>query len=414
LVSATVVQADDGGFFVAVNQVTPAPAVPGNDDCWVLKVDGDLNLVWQRVIGASGDDYPQGILTTDDGGCVVIGYFMQIDVNGVAILTGFWIEKLDAAGTTEWQSILGDGSAWAYGADRTADGGYVLVGATRASNPLVTGHHGDEDLWVVKVSATGQLQWQRCYGGSNKDVARAVEQTSDGGYIVVGASWSYDGDVSEPLGTGVAWVIKLDATGVLQWENKVGGSYLEEALGVTEDDGGYVVCGAANSIDGDVSNFYGGLNDAWVFKLDGSGGLLWERNFGGTYGEVFRNIERHADGSFILAGYTESIDIDVQGQHGMLDTWVVKLASDDVGVGEAGVPSFTLTPHPSDGLVRIEVPAAFSQASISVIDAAGRVVLDETMTGTSRMLDIRGRAPGAYLLTLRSTSGIHTERLLLE
>src|SRR5690606_22580887 len=101
----------------------------------------------------------------------------------------------------------------AWSIEQTLDGGYIVAADTRSSDGDVSGNHGYSDYWVVKLDAFGTIQWQRCLGGSASDHSSAIRQTSDGGYVVVGGSASTDGDVSCNQGGMDIWVVKLDAAG---------------------------------------------------------------------------------------------------------------------------------------------------------------------------------------------------------
>jgi hypothetical protein len=124
------------------------------------------------------------------------------------------------------------------------------------------------DFWVVKLNADGEIAWQKMLGGSQNDWGRAVEQTSDGGYVVAGDSSSNDGDVSENHGIQDFWVVKLNADGALDWQKSLGGSSIDKAYDISETkDGGYIIVGTSNSSNGDISERKHKAADAWVVKL---------------------------------------------------------------------------------------------------------------------------------------------------
>ena len=177
------------------------------------------------------------------------------------------------------------------------------------------------------------MQWQKAYGGSFTENAFNIQLTNDGGYIVAGYANSSDGDVSGNHGAGYdAWLVKLNSTGLIQWQKCYGGSQNEAAYFIQlTSDGGYVVAGSARSSDGDlVCN--AGMQDAWAFKITGNGDLEWQKDFGGLDIDEAYCIQPLSDGSFITAGYANSSDIS--GYHaptanflvGFSDFWVVKLS----------------------------------------------------------------------------------------
>ncbi|MBK6542076.1 MAG: hypothetical protein IPG10_12535 [Flavobacteriales bacterium] len=190
----------------------------------------------------------------------------------------------------------------------------------------VTGNHGISDLWVVKLDSAGGIEWQRNLGGTSTDVGYAARQTLDSGYVVLGWTFSSDGDVIGNHGIVDVWVLRLDANGVVQWQKCLGGSQWEMGRSILQTaDGGFLVYAETESNDGDVSGYIGGGSDNWVVKLDPQGTMLWEKCLGGSASEWAGGITQATDGSYILAGYTYSNDSMVSGNHGFSDTWVAKL-----------------------------------------------------------------------------------------
>ena len=183
---------------------------------------------------------------------------------------------------------------------------------------------------LAAVGAAGEIQapaieWERSYGGSSGDFARAIQQTADGGYIVVGFSHSQDGDVTENHGKFDFWIVKLNLKGNIVWQKSLGGSRADTAHSVQQTtDGGYIVAGYSNSDDGDVSG-HRGMYDYWVIKLDAEGNLIWQRTLGGKGMDMATSVQQTKDGGYIAIGFSYSDDGDVSGNHGDSDYWVVKL-----------------------------------------------------------------------------------------
>ena len=302
------------------------------DDMWLVKLDATGGVVWQTCLGGTGVENGYSLHGTSDGGYIACGLSSTAD-GDVTEFAGFsdaWAVKVDASGALQWQHSFG-GTELDLATDigPTDDGGYLMVGYTLSVDGDVTGNHGQYDAWVVKMSSTGTLQWQKCLGGSFDDAAWAFEQTSDGGYIVSGSTRSNDGDVSGNHGQGDAWVVKLDAGGTLQWQRTLGGSDIDHASDILQTiDGGYVMVGSTSSNDGDVSALHGFV-DVWVVKLDASGNIEWEHTYGGT-GEEVGNSVQLLNGGYVVGGWTYSIDGDVTGLHNTgspdaTDVWLIGL-----------------------------------------------------------------------------------------
>ncbi len=190
--------------------------------------------------------------------------------------------KLTESGAIQWKKAYGgSNNDWPYSIQQTNDGGYIMTGFTMSNNGDVFGNHGDRDCWVVKLNGTGAIQWQKSLGGSGPDEGWSVKQTSDGGYIVAGGSASNNGDVIGNHGYYDVWVVKLSGTGAIQWQKSLGGSNTDNAKCIIQTlDGGYIVVGGeTESNDGDVSVNYGNP-DFWIVKLDGNGSIEWEKSLG--------------------------------------------------------------------------------------------------------------------------------------
>ena len=248
-------------------------------------------------------------------------------------LFSFWIllflfAQISFAQNIEWQkSFGGDSTDYANDIQQTKDGGYIMAGSSRSIEGDVTGNHGSSDAWIVKLDSSGNLAWQKCLGGSGWDEANAIQQTTDGGYVVAGFSSSIDGDVTGNHGSADYWVVKLTANGTLTWQKSLGGSNQDVAYSIQQTtDGGYIVAGWSSSLDGEVTGNHGS-DDYWIVKLDSSGNLSWQKCLGGSDDEEAYSIQQTTDGGYIVAGYSYSTDGEVTGNHGGGDMWIVKLAA---------------------------------------------------------------------------------------
>ncbi len=325
----------DGGYITAGYSDSNDGDVAGNHgglDYWVVKTDVAGNISWQKSLGGSGQDIPYAIQQTGDGGYIVAGSTTSNDgdVSGNHGNDDYWVVKLDASGNIVWQKTLGgSGTDDAKYIQQTSDGGYIVAGVSTSLNGDVTGNHGtgvDMDYWVVRLDGSGNIIWQKSLGGPGADYSSCVQQTSDGGYIVAGSSYSKTGDVSGNHNGYDYWVVKLGGSGNIVWQKSLGGSDDDNAYSIQPTaDGGYVVAGVAKSMDGDVSGSHG--IDAWTVKLDGSGNIVWQKALGGTGTDVANAIQQTSDGGYIVAGYTSSTDGDVTSNYGVVDYWVVKLNS---------------------------------------------------------------------------------------
>jgi hypothetical protein len=212
-------------------------------------------------------------------------------------------------------------------------------------------------------------------------------------------------------------VVKLDESGIIQWQRSLGGSDFERAKSVLQtSDGGYIVAGHSKSTDGDVVGNHGAL-DYWVVKLHGNGILLWQKCLGGSGHDEAYSILQTSNGGYIVAGYSESTDGDVTGHHGFRDSWVVKLGS-STGTEDPGdmVAGLTIYPNPAGREVRLAIQGrAFKMQCASVTDMLGRTVLNFGPNPLNQKLDVSTLPNGLYTVTASLPDGeVLRQRLLVQ
>ena len=295
----SVQQTSDGGYIVAGRTSSFSSSLT-IINFWVLKLDSSGSVSWQKVYSGSFS-YANSIEQTSDGGYVVAGVTALPGVSRAV-----WVLKLDSSGGILWQNAYqrpgGFGEEVANSVQETSDGGYIVAGAT-AVNGL------GENFWVLKLDSSGNIQWQNTYGApfNEDDVANSVQETSDGGYVVAGFMHSLPFNCPCPTR---AWIIKLDPTGNPVWQNTYGGlSIDDEANSVQQtSDNGYIVAGSTRP-------------DFWVFKLDLSGNILWQRIYRGPRGGAATSLQQTSDGGYVVAGITFSFGLPSGG------AWLLNLDS---------------------------------------------------------------------------------------
>ena len=293
--------------------------------------DTNPSIQWQRSMGGTSVERANAIKPTSDGGYITVGYTWSNngDVSGNHGSTDFWVVKLAANGVIQWQKCLGgSNNEVAYSVCQTFDGGYMVAGNTLSNNGDVTGYHSSYDCWITKLSPAGALQWQKCLGGTLQDYAQCIIQTSDSGYALAGYSNSVDADVSGNHGGMDFWVVRLNASGDTLWTKSLGGPGNDYGNSIVQStNGSFIVAGYATSGGGQVSGYRGGAGDFWVVKLSSTGSVVWKNCYGGSLQDNACSVKQTRDGGYILAGNSNSINYDVSGTHGFQDFWVIKLSS---------------------------------------------------------------------------------------
>jgi hypothetical protein len=304
----------------------------GWNDYWIFRMDSTGKLKNSKALGGNGNDVGRCVIEDSDGNFILVGSASSSSNGDVPSTNGamdYWVVKMDANFNIIKSKTIGktyDDDALSL--QQTSDGGYIVVGRTA----LASGGYAGHDYGVIKFDNDLDIEWQKSLGGDDNDYANSVCETSDGGFVIAGQSASNNGQVKNAHGGWDCWIVKLSSNGSILWENALGGSGDDIANSIQETtDGGLIVLGASAVANGDVTTNYGAY-DYWVFKLSSTGSLLWEKTMGGRYKDVGREIHKTEDGGYILTGHSESDDYFLENAHGLADHWIVKLTFPPVAV----------------------------------------------------------------------------------
>ncbi len=256
-------------------------------DYWILKLNSTGAIQWQKVIGGIRDDNMQSIVATSDGGFIAGGYYNgntmgeagQMDISDtVRGGNDYWVAKFDAAGTIQWEKLIGGNrSDMLDNIIQTSDGGYLLAGGSESeisgdkTEDLMS--NNTKDYWIVKLNSTGDIEWDKVYGGTGIDELPVAVETADGGYVIAGESNSranaqFTNKLTEKPDRHI-WMLKLDHAGDKVWEKSIGTDSVDKFGGfMATPDGGYIVGGyTVSGITGDKTDTSRGGRDFWVIKL---------------------------------------------------------------------------------------------------------------------------------------------------
>jgi predicted secreted protein len=283
----SLIQTTDGGYAI-VGETQAWKHDCG--DVWLLKLDSQGNLLWDKTYGGSGFDGARSLIQTKEGGYAVAGYIQSKGAGRI----DFWLLKLDSRGNLLWDKTFGGSEDdCARSLIQTKDGGYAVAGYTKSYGA------GGRDVWLLKLDSRGNRLWDRTCGGSGLDQAHSLIQTKDGGYAVAGVNSSKGAAGSD------VWLIKLDNQGNKVWDKTYGGSKGDVAYSLIQTtDGGYTVAGYTYSKGA-------GGGDFWLLKLDSRGNRLWDKTYGGSKGDVAYSLIQTAG--------------DKKRGANNQDVWVIKL-----------------------------------------------------------------------------------------
>jgi len=278
--ASSVQQTTDGGYIVA-GQTSSIGA--GNGDVYLIKTDSAGNAVWAKTFGGANSDYAQSVRQTSDGGFIVAGQSSSFGAGNGDV----YLIKTDSAGNAVWTKTFGGGNGdYAFSVQQTSDGGYVVAGGTFSYGA------GNSDVYLIKTDSAGNAVWEKTFGGTNGDWAFSVQQTSDGGYIVAG---SFGG-----VGDG-AYLIKTDSAGNAIWTKTFGGTSGSQFRAVQQtSDGGFIAAGS-------IATLSPGNQDVYLVRTDSAGNVVWTNTFGGTANDLAYSVQQTSDGGFIIAGENQSI-----------------------------------------------------------------------------------------------------------
>jgi hypothetical protein len=390
-------QTTEGGYVIVGN----TGSIDTLGDAWLVKTDANGDTTWTRTYGGAQTDYAWMAEQTRDGGFVVIGNTASFGAGGYDI----WLIKADSGGDTAWTKTFGGaGDDEGYCVQQTTDGGYVVAGTTTSFGL------GNQRIWLIKTDSMGDTLWTRAFGEDSLDFAGSVQQTADSGYFVAGYKWPWSAESIS------VYLVKIDARGDTLWTRTIGGpgGFAEGLSGQQVKDGGYVVVGACAT----------GRPDVYLVRTNANGDTLWTRTFGGPDFDVGYSVQQTADDGYVIAGQTYSFGA------GASDFYLIKtdengnlaVAEPKSGPSRKPVLSLSCEPNPfrSSTALRLTTGSLDHSAThLRIYDAQGRLVRTlATSQAKQTMWDGRNDAgqllPSGTYMVRCDVAGTHaTTRLVL-
>ncbi len=381
----SVQQTSDGGYIIAAS------------DASLIKTDVNGDTMWTKTFGEN--DWCSDVQQTIDDGYIITGIrgLWGAEDRGDVLLI-----KTNANGDTMWTKIFGGSSGdWGSAVQQTTDGGYIITGSTDSFG-------AGGDVWLIKTDANGDTMWTKTFGGSNGDGSSAVQQTTDDGYIITGTTGSFG------AGDGDVWLIKTDANGDTMWTKTFGGTKDDEGVSVQQTtDGGYIIVGSTES-------FGAGGVDVWLIKTDTNGDEIWSKTFGGSEGDVGNDVQQTTDGGYIITGSTSSFSA------GGADIWLIKVDADPpLGIENpsAYINNYYLynnypNPFNPTTTIRFDLPKS-SFVTLKIFDTLGREIttlINEKRPAGEYTVEWNGKGlpSGIYLYCLKAGEFTETRKLILQ
>jgi hypothetical protein len=310
----SVVQTSDGGYAIAGSTVSFGA---GGYDIYLVKTDPAGNMQWNQTYGGGGTDLGYSMAQSSDGGFVIAGVTGSFVSN--PNFYDVYLVKTNASGAMQWNQTYG-GARDDFGMSvvKTSDGGYAIAGYTDSFGSSNT------NVYLVKVDANGNLQWNQTYGGTNNEEGRSIVQTTDGGYAIAGDSFIFMATSSD------VYLVKVDANGNLQWNQTYGGANTDYGYSVIQtSEGGYAIAGT-------TASFGTGYYEAYLVKTDATGNMQWNQTYGGAGSVNGVSVVQTSEGGYALAGYASSFGSSSN------DVYLVK-TDVELGLSQTGQTANTLT-----------------------------------------------------------------------
>jgi S-layer homology domain len=287
--SPAVLENADGTFIIAATAISFGN---GSQDIWVIKLNATGNILWQKIYQTTSNEVAVSIAQDATGGYLIGGAVFSSGVPHALLV------KIDGLGAVQWQKTYGGTGADYISSVKRFGNDYIICGYTASWG------HGGYDFWMFRVNATGTVVWQKTYGGALNDMAIDFEPAGSTGYLVVGSTESFATNGSD------FWIIKINTIGDLVWQKHYHAGYGDRLYSIKTTGSNFVATGRTDLFG---TEYW----DLVVMQLDGNGGLVWQKMYGGVDNDSGYSMIVLADSSLMVAGYTDSFGM------GNSDIWLL-------------------------------------------------------------------------------------------
>ena len=420
----SVIQTDDGNFLCLGISNSPISGdktcdTIGDRDLWLLKLDNEGNILWQKAYGGTDEDDACNIIDNGDGTYILTAY-SKSDSSGTKTENSrgdfdYWIIKIDGEGNVLWdKTIGGSGLDMVNSAILGENNSIYLVGYSEspASGEKTEDGYGLGDCWVVKLDGSGNFLWDKTLGGDDMDVGDKIVKNGSYFYISCSSHSDSSGTKTEnSRGYSDYWIIKIDENGNLLRDKTIGGTGYDSETGIyIDDDGNLFVVGASTSpASGEKVESSKGSFDYWVLKLDTNFNILWQKDIGGNDYDEYPVGVPMGGNSYIVGGTSSSNASGDKNENsrGWNDYWIVKLS---VAVDNQFIITnnlqMSLFPNPAHDKITVKVNNKISNPSVFIYDSNGKKIMTRQVNKKIFTLDIRDLQKGSYILQINGENGI--------
>ncbi|MBU0765288.1 MAG: T9SS type A sorting domain-containing protein [Bacteroidetes bacterium] len=397
----------NGGWLAVGFTTVHDPDTNTNTNVWVVKIDGNGEMEWQESYGGSESENAFAVIATSDSNYMLAGMTNSSD-GDVSFNNGdgdIWLIKIDTDGQLLWEKTyggsLGDLALYLI---ELPDSGILITGYSYSSDGDIEFNYGYHDAVVIRTDNVGNMLWQKTYGGSGQDKLESVVLCDDNGFLIAGRTNSDDHDVTGHIGEDDIWILKLDSGGNLEWQKTFGGSD-NEYLGqiIKSEDNKYIVIATSYSDDYDLSS-NAGEGDIWIFEIDTSGNKGWSFSAGGSgFDYALKGCPLY-EGKLIIIARSNSIDGDFTLNYGFDDIWLLILEMTNSDRSIESHQKSCIYPNPTGGEFTVFIENSDNQMKLlALYDALGGLIWKKISDDSEVKQNISKLPEGIYYLNIIGT-----------
>ena len=411
----SIIETSDGGFLCGGSSDSPISGDKtisnvGLTDFWLIKLDANGNIIWQKTYGGSDVDVLKSIVELNDGSFILAGG-SNSPISGDKTENSrgngdFWIIKINNNGDKIWDKTIGGTDAEDLTFISNVNNTELILSGTSLSNisfEKSENSYGTYDNWVVKIDTSGNLIWDKTIGGSFQDYLGNAVFTSNGIYVISQSFSDISGTKTQnSKGQSDYWVTKLDINGNIIWDKTIGSDWYDIPRSITvTNDGQLLLSGHSwSGVSGDKTEATNGIYDFWLVSIDTSGNILWQKTIGGSDWDQLSVTLEISDNHYLLIGDSKSnISGDkTENSRGQEDYWIVEITS-TVGIEEMNSNFISVYPNPANENITINFyPNKNSTKEIFIFDITEKIIYTSTASATSEKVDVSFLQNGVYIL----------------